>query len=335
MPVTLAQAKLNVQDDIQAGAIEEFRKSSYMLDALTFDDAVSPGTSGATLTYGYTRVITESPVAFRAINAEYVAGEATKQRYTTDLKVFGGKFGIDRVLANTNGLIDEVDLQMRMKIKSAAALFCDTVINGDSGVDANAFDGLNKAVTGTSTEYLPLANGFAAGYIDLSSAAAIDANYKAFLDALDEFLSLLDGKPDCLCMNRDLRNRIRACARRSAAYSTRLNEFGQQIEEYNGIALIDLQEKPGSNTFIIQNVARDADGAGAGGNITNLTDLYACRMGLDGLHGVSMANKPLVQTWLPPFNLPGAVKEGEVEMVAAIALKRTRAAGVMRNIKVR
>ena len=31
MPITLAEAKLNVQDDLQMGVIDEFRKSSFYL----------------------------------------------------------------------------------------------------------------------------------------------------------------------------------------------------------------------------------------------------------------------------------------------------------------
>src|SRR5665647_2376041 len=84
--VTLEQAKLNTQDAIQAGVIDEFRKSSFILDNISFDDAVSPGTNGATLTYGYTRLITQPTAAFRAINEEYTPQEVTKQRYTTELK---------------------------------------------------------------------------------------------------------------------------------------------------------------------------------------------------------------------------------------------------------
>ena len=64
--ITLAHAKLNTQDDIQAGVIDEFRKSSFILDNIPFDDAVTPGTNGATLTYGYTRLITQPTAAFRA-----------------------------------------------------------------------------------------------------------------------------------------------------------------------------------------------------------------------------------------------------------------------------
>jgi hypothetical protein len=35
MAITLAQAKLNTQDDIQAGVIDEFRKSSFILTILS------------------------------------------------------------------------------------------------------------------------------------------------------------------------------------------------------------------------------------------------------------------------------------------------------------
>ncbi|MFX7690393.1 hypothetical protein ABTJ45_20420, partial [Acinetobacter baumannii] len=85
---------------------------------------------------------------------------------TVDLKIFGGKFDIDRVVASINGLIDEVQFQLQQKVKATRALFHDTFINGDSAVDANAFDGIDKAVTGTSTEY----NTSTA--IDLSSSTA-------------------------------------------------------------------------------------------------------------------------------------------------------------------
>jgi hypothetical protein len=41
-----------------------------------------------------------------------------------------------------------------------------------------------------------------------------------------------------------------------------------------------------------------------------------------------------VKIWLPDFTTAGAVKKGEVEMVAGCALKSTKAAGVFRKIKV-
>ncbi|SDJ76609.1 major capsid protein [Paenibacillus naphthalenovorans] len=317
MPVTLAEAKKNVQDDLQIGVIDEFRKSNWLLNNLTFDDVVSPTGGGATMTYGYTRLITQPTASFRAVNTEYAPQEVTKQRYNADLKVFGGAFEIDRIIANMGGIVSEVALQMQQKVKAAQALFNDTVINGDSAVDANAFDGLEKALAASSTEYNPTTA------IDLSTSAAIDTNYKYFLDAIDEFLSGLDGKPSGLLMNNKLRAKIRACARRAGMYSETKDDFGRNIETYDGIPLVDVGEKPGTNTLVIPINAT-----------TGETSLYAVRLGMDGFHGISMAGQPPVRTWLPDFSTAGAVKKGEVEMVAAVALKATKAAGVMRKLKV-
>lgn len=317
MAVTLSEAKKNVQDDLQMGVIDEFAKSSFLFNNLTFDDCVSPTGGGATLTYAYTRLITQPTAQFRAVNEEYTPQEVEKQRYTVDLKVFGGSFEIDRVISNMGGIVNEVTLQMQQKIKAAAALFNDTVINGDSAVNAKAFDGLDKALTGSSTEHVPSTT------INLSTSANVTSNWQEFLDILDEFLMGLDGTPSFIGGNTKLIARIRAVARRAGMYQITKNNFGQQIEQYGNIPLVDFGTKAGSNEPVVP-----ID------STTGETSLYVARLGLDGFHAVSMAGVPPVQSWLPDFKTAGAVKKGEVEMVAAVALKATKAAGVLRKIKV-
>ncbi|HCQ5566749.1 TPA: phage capsid protein [Clostridioides difficile] len=319
MTITLEEASKNVQDDLQIGVIDEFRKSNWILDNLTFDDAVSPTGGGSTLTYSYTRLKTQPTAAFREINKEYIPHEVTKERHSVDLKVFGGSYQIDRVIANMGGIVSEVELQQAQKIKAAQALFNDTFVNGDSAVDSKAFDGLEKALAGSSTEY-----NLGDSSIDLSTSQAITTNYMAFLDMLDEFLTGLDGTPSFIAGNTKLISKLRACARRASMYQTQLNSFGQQIESYGNIPFVDLGAKPGTNDDV---VATDTT--------KGTTSLYVARLGLDGLHGVSMAGVSPVQTWLPDFTTSGAVKTGEVEMSAAIALKASKAAGVFRNIKVK
>ena len=222
--ITLAEAQKNVQDALQAGVIDEFRKNNFLLDNLTFDDAVSPTGGGATMTYAYTRLLTQPTAAFREINTEYTPQEVSKQRHTVDLKVFGGAFQVDRVIAKMGGIVSEVTLQMQQKIKAAQALFNDTVINGDSAVDAKAFDGLDKALTGSSTELVPTAA------IDLSTSAAVDTNWKSFLDLLDEFLMGLDGTPTAIMGNTKMISKLRAIARRASMYQVTQNAWGQQVE---------------------------------------------------------------------------------------------------------
>ena len=315
MAVTLAQAKLNTQDDLTAGIIDEFAKNSYIMRNIPFHDCVSPTGGGATLTYSYTRQITQPTAAFRKINAEYTPQEVEKQRYSTDLKVFGGSFAIDRVIANMGGIVDEVTWQMQQKVKGAAALFNDTVINGDSAQDVDVFDGLDVALTGGSTEQTV--------NIDLSSSANVTSNYVAFLDALDDFLLGLDRTPNALLMNGKALAKMKAVARRAGMYQTSKDDWGRQVEMYGSIPMVDLGAKMGSNDPVVS-----TDGS------TGKTSIYAVSFGMDAFHAISMAGQPLVKTWMPDYSTEGAVKKGEVEMIAGVALKTTKSCGVLRGVKI-
>lgn len=319
MPVTLEEARKNVQDDLQMGVIDEFRKSNWILDHITFDDAVSPTGGGATPTYSYTRLKTQPTAQFRAINSEYTPSEVTKERHSVDIKVFGGAYQIDRVIANMGGIVSEVELQQSQKIKAAQALFNDTFINGDEAVDTNAFDGLEKALAGSSTEY-----NTGDTVIDLSTSQLVTDNFQYFLDMLDEFLRGLDGEPSFIAGNTKLISKLRACARRAAMYQVTKSDWGTNVESYGNIPFVDLGAKPGTNDDVVK--IDTAKGT---------TSLYVARLSMDGLHGVSFSGMAPVQTWLPDFTTAGAVKTGEVEMNAAIALKASKAAGVFRNIKVK
>ena len=316
MAVTLAQARLNVQDDLQAGIIDEFAKSSFILNNIPFADVVSPTGGGATLTYAYTRQITQPTAAFRKVNAEYTPSEVQKQRYTTDLKVFGGSFEIDRIIAGMGGIVDEVTWQANQKVKAASALFSDTIINGNTSTDADVFDGLDVALAGSDTEWN------SDSVIDLSTAANIQSNGDAFLLMLHKCLGKLDGQPTAFLCNSDMKATLEYLAKYQGRYQETKDEFGRYVSMYNGIPIIDVGKKAGSNTEVITN------------DPTNGSSLYIVRLGLDGFHAISRANAPIIDTWMPDFTTAGAVKKGEVEMVAGCALKATKAAGVIRKIKV-
>src|SRR5689334_7905787 len=100
MAVTLAQAAVNTLTDVDFSVIDNIRRYSWLIDHMVFDDCVTPGTNGATLTYGYTRLSTAAPAGFRDYNSEYVPGQATRAQFTTNLKPLGGAFTLDRLLAN-------------------------------------------------------------------------------------------------------------------------------------------------------------------------------------------------------------------------------------------
>lgn len=319
MAVTLAAAKLLTQDKLTQFIIDEFRKDPIM-DMLTFDDNVAMG-GGSTLAYVYNRVTTLATAATRALNAEFVAQEAATQQITANLKVFGGSFQVDRVIANhVKGVSDQISFQLDQKIKATKALFADLFINGDSAVDANAFDGLNKAITGSSTE----ANTVAA--IDLSTSANIDTNFKSFMDALDAWIATMDGTPDALAMNRRMKSLFNAVARRSSYFTNSEDAFGRKVLSYDGIKFIEVGDKPGTSNPIIP-ISAAAETLGE-------TSIYGVRFGLDAVHGVTPNGNSLVSTYMPDLSAPGAVKTGEVEMVACMALKATRSAGAFRRVKV-
>ncbi|HSH35760.1 major capsid protein [Schnuerera sp.] len=211
MAITLEQAKVGMADKVDQQVIDEFRRGSLLLDKMVFDNSVSPGTGGSTLAYGYQRLETPSTAGFRALNSEYENNEALRKAYTAYLKIFGGTFNLDRVVINTSGAIDELQFQLQQKIKAAINLFHYTVINGDSAVDELAFDGLDKALIGSSTEI------GTDKIIDLSDTSAVDNNYFSFLDELDNFLAELDGKPTFLMGNSKLITKIKGVARRGRA----------------------------------------------------------------------------------------------------------------------
>lgn len=333
MAVSLAESKLNSQEDYDPFVIDEFRKESAILDALIFDDVVNPAGGGATLDYGYRRLVSQPDAAFRAYNTEYTPANVTTAKYSSTLAVLGGSFEIDRVLAKLGpAASSNVTLNIQQKVKAARTKFQDAVINGDTAVDANGFDGLDKALVGTSTE---LGTGAVTDWRDFDSGTR--AEFKA-LDAIDEFLSYLDGTPTMLFGNKKVLAKVRAAARRANMYVQSpvdglVGAGGRPIvrESYGDIIFSDPGEKAGTSNPIIPIVTRTVATVSTSG----LTDLYAVRIGLDGFHGASTVGGQIVQTWLPDFSTAGAVKKGEVELgPVGVALKATRAAAVLRNIRV-
>jgi hypothetical protein len=325
MALTLAEAKVTQQDKIDQFVIDEFRRSSFMLDNMTFDDAISPGTGGSTLTYGYTRLKTPATATGRAINSEYTANQALREKVTTDLKIFGGSFELDRVLQNTSGSLDEINFQLQEKIKGAKNYFHYQVVNGDSGVDANTFDGLNKILTGSSTEINT------DEVTDLTEIATREETL-AFQETLDDFLSELDGRPSMLFGNTKLINKIKSVARWSGYYSRTEDAFGTSVDNYDNIPIINLDYYfNGTSTVPVVPIV---DRTISGSEVTGLTDLYAVNLALNGFHGITPQGGVGISSYLPDLSQPGAVKKGEVEMVAGVCLKATRKAGVLRNIKV-
>lgn len=318
MPVTLSQARQNATDAIDLAVIDEFR-TNQILDLLTFQDVVNPAGGGGTLTYTYTRKVSRGTAAFRALNTEYTPDESTTSRHSVDLKPLGGAFQVDRILAGVGpAATGSIALNMSDKIASARAEFGNAVINGDSAEDEDSFDGLSKALAGSSTE-------ITTGGTDEFDWSATTDESEAFkiLEALDELLGTLDGDQGAaIIANKRAINKIKSAARRASMYVQAPGPRASTLSGYGQVRLIEAGNGADGNQPVIP---------ATGGT----TDIYAVRFALDGFHGVSTMGGSLVKQWQPDFNSAGAVKTGEVEMgPVGVALKKTKAAAVARGVKI-
>lgn len=326
MAITLQEAKVGMTDKVDQQIVDTFQRSSLLLDRLTFDNSISPGTGGSTLSYGYVQLLTPSTAAVRTINSEYTPGEAKRTEKTTKAIIMGGSFQVDRVVQSTSGAVDELAFQAEQKITATSNYFHNLVINGTSaasgaGYVTNAFDGLKKLLAGTSTEIT--------SEVSLTSSSELDSNAQAFLDELDAFLSVMDGTPDMLLMNKKMLNRVRSAARRAGYYDRSRDDFGRVVETYNGIALMDAGKYyNGSATVDV------VDTSAASSSAAGTTSIYAVVLGLDGFHGISPTGNSVISSYMPDLNAPGAVKKGEVELVAGVALKNTLKAAVLKGIAI-
>lgn len=332
--LNLAQMTVGMQDKISQQIIDIFVRESEILELLPFDNAVSP-TGGSTLVYGYIQEKVPSTASFRAIGSEYTNSEAVLQQLAVTLKVFGGSFQVDRVIKSIEAQLESVNHQVQSKVRALVALFHDTMINGDSATNALSFDGLNKMLVGTNTEYN------SESYIDLSTMAKLKENADIFYEALLKLINSTNAT--AIMVNGDMKTKIQTVAR-VLGYKTESEEaFGRVITTIgeNKVRIIDLKNKYSvsgetvTETPIVGVQSREFGTGESKTTVTGLTDIYSAKFdGYDGFLGVTVAGDKVIDSFLPDFSEPGAVKTGEVEMIGAVALKNSRNAGVLRNIKI-
>lgn len=372
MAITLAQAKVGLADKVDQNVIDLIQRSSEFMNALTWDDAVAPGTGGSTLTYGYLQTTTPASAAGRSLNNEYTPQHAVKTKLSVDLQIMGGSFEIDRVIAkNSSKRNDEVEYQIKEKTKATVGRFQYLAVNGNKST-TNEYDGLKVLLAGTENE-------FNAAAVDVSGAMTA-AHAEALCEALDLAIASLDGSASQILVNTKTRVKLIAAARMLNYYGHDRDEFGRTVEKYGDTPIVDLKQYYNGSTTVdvipvrtaaeyrVQTVtsgtfktdgtfAASADGylyTESGGvyskvqsgsfnsattyyillGASGTTDIYVVRLGLDGLHAVSPQGQNVgLTTILPNFDDAGAVKKGEVELVGAVALKSTKAASVLRGIK--
>lgn len=327
MAMTLNDMKVGMSDKVAQQVVDIFLRNSEILQLLPFDNCVSPQ-GGSTLTYTYMQKKLPSMAAFRTLNNEYTANEATLEKKSADLKIFGGKFSMDRVLKQAEGRYNNMAYQMEEKILAAISLFHYTLINGNATTNTAEFDGLDKMLAGTSTEFNSDA------VIDVSNMESLKANADQLYEALQ--LLIRNTQADALLMNTSMIAKVQTLAR-ILGYKTESEEaFGKKVTVMDGVRFMDLGKHytVAESTVTGNDVVKSGISRTVGTAQTGLTDIYAVKFDVnDGFHAASLTGNSAITQYVPDFNTPGAVKDGEVEMVAATVLKNTAHAGVLRNIK--
>lgn len=313
MPITLQQAKVNLSNPIDQNVIELFQRKSDILNKMVFDNTISPQ-GGSTLSYTYQQELTPSVAAGRAINSEYTPGEAIRTTKTTNLKVFGGSYEIDRVIANTSAKqLDEVAYQSEKKVEATINFFHYQLINGDTSKNALHFDGLAKLLAGTDNEI--------ASSVNVATMNATSAN--ALINVIDEAIAKCVRKPDMIITSSKGKLKLQEAARTVGYLTHSEDAFGRKAAYYDGIEIFDAgQYYDGSKLVEIVPVA------------SGKTSFYLVCFGQNELVGLSPNGSKLVETHLPDFTEAKAVHKGDVEAVWGIALKNTKAAAVVRDVVV-
>lgn len=229
MAVTLAEAAVLSDNDLQRGVLETFVQESPVLDRIP----LMPIDGNA---YAYNLEAALPGVAFRAVNEAYVESTGTVNQRTESLVILGGDADVDTFLVATRGnLNDQRAVQTAMKVKAASYAFQDALFNGDVAVNPKGFDGLKKRLTGSQvidagTNGAPvLGNGGSDAY--------------AWFDALDALVAAvpgLDGSNGAIYANRAVRAKTLSAGRRLGGVETvREDATGKRIVTWQGIPLLD------------------------------------------------------------------------------------------------
>src|SRR5262245_33970519 len=136
MPLLLAESARLSNDLVQRGVVETILEESPMLRMLPFLEV--EGNS-----FKYAQENTLGGAQFYAVNGVWSEGTATFTQKTASLAILGGDADVDAFVQRTrSNLTDQRAVQTQLKAKAVAQKWQQTVINGDTSTDPNAFDGL-------------------------------------------------------------------------------------------------------------------------------------------------------------------------------------------------
>jgi len=226
MALTLQEAAKYSTDTLQRGVIETFARNSAVLELLPFMDIAGNA-------YRYNQEGTLPGIAFRGVNEGYTESTGVINPQSEGLVILGGDSDVDRFLVQTRGNLQDIRaIQTEMKAKALALEFTRAFFKGDTGTNANTFDGLEKRITGSQLIY---ADGAGQAGVAFTKDTAGDT---AFLEKLDELIDAVEGEPDVLFMSKAMRRKVKGVLQRSEHYIENGSDaFGRPVMTYAGIPI--------------------------------------------------------------------------------------------------
>jgi len=254
--LTLVQAALLTNDVFVQGVAQAIVTECPLLDKLPFVDL-----TGSQLVWNEESGLGSPSTYWYAVGDTWQEAAFTPAQRTVALKILGGDADVDEFLAQTyRNPNDLTATTIVEKAKAVGYQFNQAIINGDSALVTNQFDGLKK-ILGTSGQRL----------IAGATGAALT------LDMLDQLIDLVKpGKPDVLVMSRRSRRKLKFLWRAAGSSYEMMDAFGQRVFAYDGIPIL-----------IDDNIV-DTEGNETGITGTLLSSIYAIQFGMKrGLVGVT------------------------------------------------
>ncbi|MBU4564054.1 MAG: hypothetical protein KMY53_17895 [Desulfarculus sp.] len=302
--LTLLEAAKLQTDSLKRGVIEEFPRTSPVLERLPFQTIQGNA-------YTYNREAALPGIAFRGINESYTESTGTVNPVTEALKIMGGVSDVDRALVKTQGNVNDLrSTHDGLKAKAASLFFTKCFFKGDSEDDAKSFDGMEKRLTGNQV-------------IDMGSSSGGDT---LTLAKLDELIDAVVGGPDVLFMNKTLRRKVNALVRATgAAVETVSDSFGRQMNAYAGVPIGVIENDHEDNAILGFSEACPGGGSDVGASV------YACRFGEgEYLSGLQAGEMDVIDMGL---HSGGVAYRTLIEWICTIAVFHSRSAARLRGIK--
>lgn len=216
MAISKTEAAKLSNDLLLRGVIETIVKESSVLAHLPFMQV-----TGTAVTYN--REATMPAAAFYEPGDTWAEATPTFTQHTAQLAILGGDADVDNFLQATYADANDIEAEVvANRAKAVAHAFSDSFFNGNVSTNPKSFDGLHRLIPAGQTV-----------------SAGTDGGALTF-DMLDELIDKVKpGKPDMFFMSKRTRRQMKNLRRTSGTLlETGVNQFGQQVELYDGIPIV-------------------------------------------------------------------------------------------------